>query len=207
MPKIYTLNDKHYDGAESLALISQEYLDINIDISKYDAIIFTSQNAIKPLLQHKELLLEKDIYAISYKSYQSLIKAGVSNAINIDAKSGDEFATSLISLLKDKRVLYPRAKKVESNLIDILSSHSINLDDIVVYETLCSKSHKIIEKNSTIIFSSPSSVKCFFQNYKWDESYRAIALGKTTASFLPKGIKYQIPKETSIKKSITLAKS
>ena len=57
-----------------------------------------------------------------------------------------------------------------------------------------------------IIFSSPSSVECFFKNYTWDESYKAVVIGKTTAKYLPSNVEYIISKETSIDVCIKLAK-
>ena len=59
-----------------------------------------------------------------------------------------------------------------------------------MYNTKCKqKINKIPEKNSIIIFSSPSTIKCFLNNFKWDSSYKAISIGKTTAKYFPDFIK------------------
>ena len=68
-----------------------------------------------------------------------------------------------------------------------------------MYNTKCKqKINKIPEKNSIIIFSSPSTIKCFLNNFKWDSSYKAISIGKTTAKYFPDFIKPIISDNTSL---------
>lgn len=76
---------------------------------------------------------------------------------------GNDFAQELIPLLKDKKVLYIRAQKVVSKLVQILKENYIDTDELITYKTVCNESLTCtLEDNSTIIFTSPSSVKCFF---------------------------------------------
>ena len=49
MPKIYLLNDQKYLDVENLEVFQIEYIKSEIDLSKYDALIFTSKNAIYSL--------------------------------------------------------------------------------------------------------------------------------------------------------------
>ena len=69
------------------------------------------------------------------------------------------------------------------------------------------KSNILLEDNSIFIFTSPSSVECFFNQYSWNDSYKAIVIGKTTANYLPANINYKISSITSIEECIKLAKS
>ncbi|MCG3716967.1 uroporphyrinogen-III synthase, partial [Aliarcobacter butzleri] len=80
------------------------------------------------------------------------------------------------------------------------------LDEIIAYKTSCKKSNIILEENSIFIFTSPSSVECFFKQYSWKNSYKAIVIGKTTAEFLPSNINYEISSQTSVEECIKLAK-
>ena len=41
MPKIYLLNDQKYLDVENLEVFQIEYIKSEIDLSKYDALIFT----------------------------------------------------------------------------------------------------------------------------------------------------------------------
>lgn len=78
---------------------------------------------------------------------------------------GNDFAYELIPYLKDKKTLYVRALKTVSNLANILKENGINIDEVIAYKTSCNKQEKkALDKNSTIIFTSPSSVECFLEN-------------------------------------------
>ena len=83
----------------------------------------------------------------------------------------------------------------------------IEIDELVAYKTSCKKSNIVLEDNSVFIFTSPSSVECFFKQYIWNNTYKAIVIGKTTANYLPADINYKISPLTSIEECIKLAKS
>ncbi|NQY94763.1 MAG: uroporphyrinogen-III synthase, partial [Campylobacteraceae bacterium] len=122
---------------------------------------------------------------------------------------GDDFALELKDILKHKNVLYIRAQTVVSNLVKILKDYNVNIDELITYKTTCNqlKEHIDIPDHSIIIFSSPSTIKCFFKLYEWNKTYEAIAIGKTTASYLPNHISCQISPSQSIEECIKLAKS
>ena len=124
-----------------------------------------------------------------------------------ETSHGDEFANELILKLKDKKVLYIKALKTVSNLVEILKTNKIDIEELVTYQTSCKKSNIVLEDNSIFIFTSPSSVECFFKQYTWNKTYKAIVIGKTTANYLPANINYKISSITSIEECIKLAKS
>ena len=64
---------------------------------------------------------------------------------------------------------------------------------------------ELFELNNLTSVTSPSSVECFFNQYKWKDNYKAIVIGKTTAKYLPKEVHYTISSETSIDVCINLA--
>ncbi|MEA3553553.1 MAG: uroporphyrinogen-III synthase [Campylobacterota bacterium] len=206
---VYIASNKKIDGIYNLNLLTINYKNIDIDLSAYDALIFTSKNGVNSFLNSKLKWKQIDSFAISNvtgnalkKSNSKLIYTGISG-------HGDEFAKELVRYLKDKKPLYIRAKKVVSNIVDILNQNDISCDEIITYETACSKSLEIkkLEKNSIIIFSSPSTIDCFFKNYKWDDSYTAIAIGDTTASYFPKDINIVISKLQTIESCVQIAKT
>jgi len=206
MSKIYLLNEQKFENVENLEVFQIEYLKFNIDIKKYDALIFTSKNAIFAIDKNNKYWRDIPSYIIAQKT-ANIAKEFGSNIVFVGTSGhGNEFAYELIPYLKNKRALYVKALKTVSNLSSILMQNSINLDEIVAYKTICNKINPIIlEKNSTIIFTSPSSVECFFKKYNWDSSFKAIVIGKTTASYLPKSINYQISKITSAEECVKLA--
>jgi uroporphyrinogen-III synthase len=208
LSKIFlTNNDKVYEGVVNLPLLNIKFLDIDIDLSDIDALIFTSKNSAKALELSKLSWKQIPAYCISEPTAK-YIKSLNSNLAYIgDDGHGNEFAKQLIPLLKGKKVLYIRAKEVVSDLEYILKSNNIDITSLIAYETICSKLNNIkIGNDSTIIFTSPSSIKCFLSNFTWNESFKAICIGKTTAKHMPKNINFQIPEKTSIEACINLAK-
>ena len=104
------------------------------------------------------------------------------------------------------RFLYPRAKTIASNLPDILRSKGSDITEVVVYETVCSdEALEVPEDGSVIIFSSPSTVKCFYERFGWRESYRCVAIGKTTANAVEFTTDISIPPEQTLKSAVALA--
>ena len=77
-----------------------------------------------------------------------------------------------------------------------------NKKDLYVYSK---QEKKALDKNSTIIITSPSSVECFFKKYSWEDSFKAIAIGRTTAMYLPKNIECEISSITSVEECVKLA--
>lgn len=206
MAKIYLLSNQIYTEVENLEVFKIEYIESKIDLLKYDALIFTSKNAIYSLESFNKDWKKIPSFAIAPKTAQVIEKLGGKIAFTGITSHGNDFAQELIALLKNKKVLYIKALKTVSNLVDILKNNDVLLDELVVYKTSCKKSNVALENNSVFIFTSPSSVECFFQQYSWNDSYKAIVIGKTTALYLPKNVDYTISSETSIDECIKLAK-
>ena len=206
MPKIYLLSNQKYQNVENLEVFHIEYIKSNIDLSNYNALIFTSKNAVYSLDSFNKDWKEIDSYVIAPKTSQVIEKLGGKVVFTGITSHGNEFAQELIELLKDKKVLYIKAFKTVSNLVEILKENKILVDELVAYKTSCKKSNVSLEDNSVFIFTSPSSVECFFKQYQWKDNYKAIVIGKTTAKFLPKEVDYIISSETSIDECINLAR-
>ncbi|MAC84926.1 MAG: uroporphyrinogen III synthase [Arcobacter sp.] len=206
MSKIYLLNNLKYEGIENLSVFGIEFLPSDIDLNKYDALIFTSKNAIYSIDSFNKTWQEIPSYAIAPKTANIINEYGGNLQFTGISSHGNEFAKELIPKFKNKKVLYIRALKTVSKLVDILKENNINIDELITYKTSCLKSNKILEDNSVFIFSAPSSVECFFKNYTWKDSYKAITIGKTTANYLPKNIDYIVSEKTSIDECIKLAK-
>ena len=206
MAKIYLLNNQKYSDVENLEVFHIEYIKSNIDLSKYDALIFTSKNAIYSLDSFNKKWKEIDSFAIAPKTANIIKQMGGKVVFTGITSHGDEFAQELMALLKNKKVLYIKALRTVSNLVNILKENNILIDELVTYQTSCKKSNIPLEDNSVFIFTSPSSVECFFNQYKWKDNYKAIVIGKTTAKYLPKEVHYTISSETSIDVCINLAR-
>ena len=205
MAKIYLLSNQKYTCVENLEVFQIEYIKSSIDLLKYDALIFTSKNAIYSLDSFNKNWKNIDSYAIAPKTSEIIKKLGGKVVFTGITSHGNEFAQELINLLKNKKVLYVKALKTVSDLVEILKQNKILIDELVAYKTSCKKSEILLEDNSIFIFTSPTSVECFFNQYSWKNSYKAIVIGKTTAKYLPKEVNYTISSETSIDECINLA--
>ena len=207
MSNIYLLNNQKYEGVINLEVFKINYLPFITNFSQYNALIFTSKNAITSLLPYKGLWESIDSYAIAPKTSEVLLSHQSKLVFVGKTSHGNDFAKELIPLLKDKNVLYISAKKTVSNLVSILQKSKINVKQQITYETLCSNENNInISKHAIIIFSSPSCIECFFKQYSWDKSYRAVLIGKTTASYFPSNLDYIISTKPNIMSCINLAK-
>ena len=206
MGKIYLLNNQKFDNVENLEVFGINYINSDINLKNYEALVFTSKNAIYSIDSFNKDWKNIPSYVIAPKTAKivnnlkgNLVFTGISS-------HGNEFAIELIPLLKEKKVLYIKASKTVSNLSAILKENSVILDELIAYETTCKKVNKNLEKNSVFIFTSPSSVECFFKQYSWNDSYKAVVIGKTTANYLPKEVDFLISSETSIEECIKLAR-
>ena len=206
MAKIYLLSNQKYENVVSLEVFQIKHIKSEINLSSYDALVFTSKNAVYSLNSYNKDWKKKPSYVIAPKTAEVIKELGGQIAFIGVTSHGNEFAQELIEVLQNKKVLYVKALKTVSNLVGILKDNKIQLDELISYETSCKKSNIVLEDNSIFIFTSPSSVECFFKQYSWKDSYKAIVIGKTTAKYLPKNINYTMTSETSIDECVNLAK-
>ena len=194
MKNIYILSNKDIKGVRKLPVIKQIFLKKEIDFKKYDYLIFTSRNGVKAAQNFSSEWKKLPSLVIGEGTKEEILKLGGKVIYVAKSSYGDDFAKEIVKKFDKKRFLYLRGKKVLSNLTDILKDSGFDITEEIVYKTVCIKykNPKNIEKDSFIIFSSPSTVECFFKNFKWDKSYKAIAIGKKTATFIPSNIDYKI---------------
>ncbi len=207
---IYILSDTKVKWAKNLPLFEIQPIKQDIDFSDYDALIFTSKNAIYSLDTFDKTWKKKPAYVIAPQTAKIVKYLGGTLKFVGKEKHGDQFAFEIVKKFKHQKVLYIRASKVVSDIVNILNTNDIVCDELIVYQTVCKQFDEKVKlpKNSTIIFSSPSTIECFFKNISWDESFKAISIGNTTAQYFPKNITPVISDTTSldscVKKAIEL---
>lgn len=206
MPKIYLLSNQKHSEVENIEVFKIDYIESKVDLLQYDALIFTSKNAVLSLDSFNKDWKNIPAYAIAPKTASFINKYGGNLAFTGITSHGNEFAEELMSILENKKVLYIKAFKTVSNLVEILKKNKIDIEELVSYKTSCKKTNLKLEDNSVFIFTSPSSVECFFKQYTWRDNFKAIVIGKTTGNYIPKNIDFCISKETSIDECVNLAK-
>ncbi len=172
----------------------------------YDAIIFTSKNAVLALEYLGASWKNLPSFCIGEATAKKVKELNGKVEFTCKNSYGDDFAKEIKPLLKDKKVLFPRAEEVVSNVKEIL--YPLHVKELIVYETICNEC-KNIEKpplNSTLIFTSPSSVKCFLKCFNLHVDYNIICIGKKTASCIPKEFTCKIPLVQNIGECIKMAK-
>lgn len=210
MKNIYILSDTQVEHAKNIPLIETKLIESKIDIDKYDALIFTSK---KGVIHLNQLLGQKwkkiPSYAISKQTAKEIQNHNGNLVFTGEKQHGDKFAHELIKLLQRKKVAYIGAKKVVSDLHNILNNNGVNCDHIAVYETICVEYEQKLDlpDNSIIIFSSPSTIKCFLKNAIWKDSFQAISIGHTTKKYFPNYIKPIVADDTSLKSCVQKALS
>ena len=145
MAKIYLLSNQKYSDVENLEVFHIEYIKSDINLTSYDALIFTSKNAVYSLNSFNEDWKNINSYSIAPKTAQTIENLGGKVVFTGITSHGNEFAQELISLLKNKKVLYIKALKTVSNLVEILKENNILVNELITYQTSCKKSNIFLE--------------------------------------------------------------
>ena len=207
-PPIYLLGDTAHEEVVHLPLFEIFHTSFDVDINGFDAIVFTSKNSVKALDAYNALWKRKACYAIGEGTAGVIEALGGKVVFTCKSSYGDHFAEELIPLLKGKKIFFPRAKEVVSPLYEILFNAHIAITQAVVYENRCKRytPQDAPLDGAILIFTAPSSVRCFEQNFSWDDSYKVIAIGQKTAAVLPSHINVWIPEKQTIGACVALAK-
>jgi len=204
---IYILNDKKVKWAKNLPVFTIELIKQKIDLSPYDALIFTSKNAIESINSMDKSWKTKPAYVIGPQTAKIVNSLDGNLKFIGNEKYGDDFVLEIIKKFQNQKILYIRGTKIASDLVNILNANDIVCEELIVYETVCInfKQEVKLPKNSTIIFSSPSTIKYFLNNISWDESFKAISIGRTTAKYFPPYIIPTIADTTSLESCVQKA--
>lgn len=208
MKHIYLLSEGQYEGVESVNVTTIKELNSKFTPKKYDVVIFTSKNAICCL--NKIYREWKNIPAYSIGEGTSRVVKELGGEVAYEAKSsyGDEFAKEIVTLLSGKSVLFPRAKKVVSNVSGVLKNAGVDVHELILYESICEDKEIQIPCNDAVfIFTAPSIVRCFLKRVKWRDSFTAVAIGKKTSAAFPIHIKPYISPKQSIEACVSFAKT
>ena len=204
---IYLLSPTPKSGVWHLPMIKFETISQDIEFNKFDGLIITSKQGVVAL---DEISCGKwktlPVAAIGESTAKEVEKRGGEVIFIASSAYGDILAYELALNFKGFRWLYPRPKVVVSKIASDLRSYGVEVEEKVIYETSCVKYDHSSKpcSGAILIFTSPSIVKCFFENFSWDSSYKAVAIGKKTAFAFPDYVKPEISPATSIERAIQL---
>lgn len=209
---IYLVSNTPYDDKDIvwLNLCKIKFFKFDVNLNKFDAIIVTSKNSINALKFNSIALTDILVFAIGRATALACKEFGFTQIYEAKNSHGDEFGAEILEKLYGKKVLFIKAKETVSNLDIYFSQNSIDITTVDGYENLIlnPKDIKKPEPNSTIIFTSPMNTRAFIQNFGWDKSYQAVAIGKATAAALSSYCDNVIVSNTqNLKSCIELAKN
>ncbi len=208
MPKqIYLFSISSHPDAKSINSLDIKFLKPDIDFSNYDYFIVTSKQTSEALKQYENPSL-KPALCVSVASAKSYEEIG-GEVLDIGGGYGDNLVAKIKEYPHAKKWLYLRAKIVASDFVSTCQGDGYNIDEVIVYESGCSKDIWYVEvedeDDATLIFTSPSSVDCFLKNHTISPHAKVIVIGKTTAKALPLDIEYIISDKTTIDSCIEIA--
>lgn len=207
-PPVYLLSSAEVEGAITLPVIKTEFFDAEINIDDFDVLIFTSKNGVKGLNRLGIDWKRKPSIAIGDATAEAIKKLGGRVSFVSSEAYGDELALEITKRYRFLKFLYLRAKEIASNLPEILRQKGSDITEVVVYKTICeTSSFETPEDGSTIVFSSPSTVKCFFEKFGWKSSYKCVAIGKTTAAAIDFCDEIYISPKQTLEAAVAYAKN
>ena len=210
---IYLLSPLKKEGTFSLPMIKFSLLVNKIDFSVCNTLMFTSKQAVVSADAIDKKWKEFPCIAIGGATKKKIEELGGKVIYHPKAFYGEALAKDIEAFFSDKKLLYLRPKEVSFDSKVYLEKVGIELEEQIIYETACVEYIKKdkLKDHATIIFTSPSTIKCFFKSFEWDESYIAILIGTATKEHLPKMCRYVIADEplidSCIKKAIEVEKN
>lgn len=169
------------------------------DLSAYDLLIFTSQNAVSLFFERisaagkdARALAGVEIFCIGPKTRDALKGYG----IMADGMAAEFRAEGLVELLRGRdvqgrRVCLPRARGARPVLVEELRSRGAKVDEIMVYDTVIPKDadpatfNAALDAVDTAVFTSPSGVRhamaLLGENPERLAAKRLVAIGPVTA--------------------------
>ncbi|MBN2768012.1 MAG: uroporphyrinogen-III synthase [Campylobacterales bacterium] len=196
---IYLLSQSKKDKVISLPVIETFGVVNSIDFKNYDTLLFTSKNCVEIVDAIDEHWKDLKIISIGKATTQKIKELG-GDVILSSKGYGTSLVEDIATHFSHLKILFLRPKVVATQVGLNLKNFGVSIDEKIVYETQCVlyDMSKRPKKGSIIIFTSPSTVKCFLKSFSWDMSYKAIAIGTVTAKALPKGVDCIIPREPLI---------
>lgn len=130
----------------------------------------------------------------------------------VDVETAEGYGESIPKVLHAKprsgKWLYLRPEVIASSWVEQARSDGFRIDEAIVYATHCNTEvlAASVETDGVLIFTSPSTIRCFMEKYRFEPTHSVVAIGKTTQSALPEGIKSFLSPSTSVASAVELAR-
>jgi len=191
---IYLLSPTPKEGTIHLPMIRFSLLDVVLDFADCDTLMFTSKQAVKSAERLNPKWKNIPCLAIGQATANAIVDLGGKVIYQPESFYGKTLAGDILTKFKDRNILYLRPKEVSFDSKAFLEKSGLTLKEQVIYETSCESYEAKYKplKNAIIIFTSPSSIHCFLENFEWNESYTAVVIGTATKEHLPPNARYEV---------------
>lgn len=206
--EIYLCSPKKVEGVSYLPMIRFKRVLEQIDLSRYDTLLFTSKQAVVFTNEICSNWRDKKILAVGEQTAKVCREFGAKDIYFPTEYYGSVLASDIVRSFANAKIVYLRPRVISFDSTTFMQSQGIDIEERILYETQCIEYEKDnLTKNATIIFTSPSTIQCFFKSFQWRESYKAVVIGKTTLKQLPKGICATVSPKATIAACIETAQN
>ena len=151
------------------------------------AVVFTSSNAVEAVASELEgHQPDWQIFCTGYATRQLIEEYFGKDLISGIADNAAELANFINKNDVDKVIFFCGDQR-RDELPDLLRKNNIDVNEIIVYQTVATSS-EVKKKYDGILFFSPSGVKSFFQKNQLDDQTVLFAIGSTTADEIKKNL-------------------
>jgi uroporphyrinogen-III synthase len=159
--------------------IRVEFLKFDLENNK-DSLIFTSQNAVRSILENKSGLSDKHCFCVGAKT-KELLEVNGFNVIRV-ADNAEELAQIITSEFSGNSFTFFTGNLRLDLLPKILGENKIVFNEVTVYETNLVPM-KVNTTVDGILFFSPSAVESFLIENEISDCF-CFCIGQTTARAL-----------------------
>jgi len=206
---IYLLSPLQKKDTIALPMICFSLIAETLDLSACDVLMFTSKQAVKSAEELNPAWKEIPCLAIGSATAKQIEALGGTVLYQPTSFYGQTLSQDIIEKFHDKKILYLRPKVVSFDSKSFLRVAGVEIEEQMLYETSCIayKNSDKPRKDAIIIFTSPSTIHCFFKNFTWDVSYMAVVIGEATKEHLPDNVGYEVAEVATIDACIQKAKA
>ncbi len=205
---LYLLSPLSKEGTHALPMITFERVAERIDFQGCDTLMFTSKQAVVTADQIDKAWRDYPSIAIGKATAGQILALGGKVHYQPEKFYGKYLSEAIVQQFSQHKILYLRPQEVSFDAKGYLAKAGITLYEQILYRTECRHYDRTAQppRGAIIIFTSPSTIACFFKNFVWDESYTAVVIGKATRSHLPAEVDYVVAERPLIDACIAKAK-
>ena len=175
-------------------MISFETTAKQIDFQGCDTLMFTSKQAVVTAEEIDKRWRNYPSIAIGKATAGMIETLGGRLLYQPENFYGKTLSEDIAKTFRDRKILYLRPKEISFDAKSYLAKEGITLFEQIIYETKCVRyaPSQRPPKDAVIIFTSPSTIRCFLENFAWESSYTAVVIGQATLEHLPPGADYAV---------------